>query len=78
MTKSKHLPLLALLALCLALPLLAQENSDFHFRKIRVDEGLSENAVYSILQDKKGFIWFGTKDGLNRYDGSDFRIFRNS
>jgi signal transduction histidine kinase/ligand-binding sensor domain-containing protein/DNA-binding response OmpR family regulator len=60
------------------LPLFSQKNPDFHFRKIRVDEGLSENAVYCILQDKKGFMWFGTKDGLNRYDGSDFRIFRNS
>jgi signal transduction histidine kinase/ligand-binding sensor domain-containing protein/DNA-binding response OmpR family regulator len=76
MIKSKIFP--ALLFLCIIFPLFPQENSDFHFRKIRVDEGLSENAIYCILQDKKGFIWFGTKDGLNRYDGSDFRIFRNS
>lgn len=69
---------LALLSLCIAFPLFGQENSEFHFRKIQVDEGLSENAVYCILQDRKGFVWFGTKDGLNRYDGSNFRIFRNS
>lgn len=53
-------------------------NMNFHFRKIQVDEGLSENTVYCILQDSKGFMWFGTKDGLNRYDGSNFRIFRHN
>lgn len=58
------------------LNLYSQENSNFHFRKIQVDDGLSENAVYCILQDSKGFMWFGTKDGLNRYDGDHFRIFR--
>lgn len=74
----RSIVLLVVLSLFVILPFFSQENPDFHFRKIRVDEGLSENAVYCILQDKKGFIWFGTKDGLNRYDGSDFRIFRNS
>jgi len=66
------------LLIWLTLPLLSQENLDFHFKKIQVDEGLSENAIYCILQDSKGFMWFGTKDGLNRYDGSDFRVFRSS
>ncbi len=48
--------------------------SNFHFRKIQVDDGLSENTVYCILQDSKGFMWFGTKDGLNRYDGEMVRV----
>lgn len=56
----------------------SQENYNFHFKKIRVDNGLSESTVYAILQDSKGFMWFGTKDGLNRYDGNSFRIFRNN
>ena len=58
--------------------LYSQDNSDFHFKKIQVDDGLSENAVYCILQDSKGFMWFGTKDGLNRYDGNSFRAFRRN
>jgi signal transduction histidine kinase/ligand-binding sensor domain-containing protein/DNA-binding response OmpR family regulator len=54
----------------------AQENSNFHFKKYQVGDGLSENAVYSILQDTDGFMWFGTKDGLNRFDGSNFRHYQ--
>lgn len=41
----------------------------------KIEKGLSQNSVYSIFQDKDGFLWFGTWDGLNRYDGINFRIF---
>ncbi|OQP60515.1 hypothetical protein A3860_33155 [Niastella vici] len=43
-----------------------------------IDQGLSNNFVRCIYQDKNGFMWFGTYDGLNRYDGYEFRIFRNN
>lgn len=39
---------------------------------------MSQNTVNAILQDKKGFMWFGTKDGLNRYDGFSFRVFKRN
>ena len=39
-------------------------------------DGMSQNTVMAILQDKKGFMWFGTWDGLNRYDGYEFKIFK--
>src|SRR5688572_20839238 len=43
-----------------------------------IDQGLSNNSVRCIYQDHKGFMWFGTYDGLNRYDGYQFKIFRNN
>ena len=43
-----------------------------------IDQGLSNNFVRCIYQDKNGFMWFGTYDGLNRYDGYEFKIFRNN
>lgn len=51
--------------------------STYYFRHYQVENGLSNNAVICSLQDKKGFLWFGTKDGLNRFDGYSFKIFRN-
>lgn len=47
-------------------------------RYLGIDQGLSNNAVTCIYKDHNGFMWFGTYDGLNRYDGSSFRIFRNT
>ena len=47
-------------------------------RYLGIDQGLSNNAVTCIYRDHNGFMWFGTYDGLNRYDGYSFRVFRNS
>jgi len=49
----------------------------YYFRHYQVENGLSNNAVICSLQDRKGFLWFGTKDGLNRFDGYSFKTFRN-
>lgn len=46
-------------------------------RYLGIDQGLSNNAVTCIYKDHNGFMWFGTYDGLNRYDGYGFHVFRN-
>lgn len=51
--------------------------SNLYFKKITYENGLSNNKVKCILQDKRGFIWMGTEDGLNRFDGTQFAVFRN-
>lgn len=47
----------------------------YFFRHYQVENGLSNNTVFCSLQDKNGFLWFGTKDGLNRFDGYHFKQF---
>jgi len=49
----------------------------FYFRHYQVEQGLSNNSVICSFQDKKGFMWFGTKDGLDRFDGYTFKVFTN-
>jgi len=48
------------------------------FKSITNEDGLSQSNVTSICQDQRGIMWFGTHDGLNRYDGNSFKIFRNN
>lgn len=52
-------------------------NSNPLVKYIGIEQGLSNNSVRTICQDKNGFLWFGTYDGLNRYDGYEFKVFRN-
>jgi signal transduction histidine kinase/ligand-binding sensor domain-containing protein len=47
----------------------------YSYRRLDLKDGLSQSSVLSILQDKSGFIWMGTSDGLNRYDGTKFLNF---
>lgn len=47
------------------------------FERISLEQGLSQSTVNCILQDRYGFMWFGTQDGLNRYDGYTFTIYRH-
>lgn len=55
---------------------ISQKNLSFD--RISVDQGLSQSAVTGIVQDKEGFMWFGTHNGLNRYDGYKFVIYKHS
>ncbi|SEA78706.1 ligand-binding sensor domain-containing protein [Pedobacter hartonius] len=48
-----------------------------YFTKIGTEKGLSHKKINCIIQDKRGFMWFGTEDGLNRYDGRYFTVFRS-
>lgn len=50
---------------------------DIVFDHITNDQGLSNNSISGIVQDNQGFLWFGTQDGLNRYDGVTFTIYKN-
>ena len=48
------------------------------FERISIEQGLSQNSARCILQDRKGFMWFGTEDGLNKYDGYRFTVYKNN
>ena len=61
----------------LPVSLVAQDDT-YRFSNISVRDGLSQNSVIRIFQDSRGFMWFCTRDGLNRYDGNSFRIYRSS
>ena len=50
-------------------------STGFRVDHIGVNDGLTQGSVYAMLKDSRGFLWFGTQDGLNRYDGHRFRTF---
>ncbi len=53
------------------------QKSNINFKRITINDGLSLSSVYCIYEDKMGFLWFGTEDGLNKYDGNGFTIYRS-
>ena len=52
-------------------------NNPFFFSHLGVEDGLSQVSVLNIFQDSDGYIWFGTRNGANRYDGYEFKLYQN-
>ncbi len=50
----------------------------YTLRSLEVEDGLSQNMVYCVIQDRSDYIWIGTQNGLNRYDGNSFRIYKKT
>ncbi|WP_052143619.1 two-component regulator propeller domain-containing protein [Wocania ichthyoenteri] len=82
MTLKRHI---ALMLFCLFIGFVSSQEQEqennykaLKFKNFSLKEGLSQSSVLSILQDKKGFLWFGTRDGLNKYDGNEFKVFRQN
>ena len=73
----KNLALALLVLIGCAPPASAAIVRPIRFEHLSLEEGLSQAAVMDVLQDRRGYIWLATEDGLNRYDGTGFKVYRH-
>jgi signal transduction histidine kinase/ligand-binding sensor domain-containing protein/DNA-binding response OmpR family regulator len=71
-----HKVLITNCLLCLSFGILVGQSPFPRFNHLNVDNGLSNNSVYSIFKSKQGFVWFGTTEGLNCFDGYSIKVFK--
>lgn len=75
---TKHFKKSFFLIVCLCLACIQTVSSiELNFKKYKVEDGLSSNTIFAILQDSDGFMWIGTEDGINKFDGYTFKTYRN-
>lgn len=77
MKPGARLALVALCMLCLWAGSALGAPRSLRFERLSIEEGLSQQSVLTILQDRRGFMWFGTQAGLNRFDGYRVTVYRN-
>ncbi len=70
--------ILAVFTLAWLMPCLWAVTENIKFVRLSIEDGLSQSIVTSIIQDRRGFMWFGTEDGLNTYDGYNFSVLRHN
>ena len=69
--------IISFLILLICAPALGYAQRNYLFENISIPEGLSNSTIQYLFQDSNGFLWISTADGLNRYDGSNMKVFKN-
>lgn len=75
-TQKSFLPPIISFLILMTTKLLSQEDI-VNSEQLSVTQGLSQSVVSCVIQDRRGFMWFGTQDGLNKYDGYDFTVYKH-
>lgn len=78
LSRQKHVVIFSWILLLAGLAKVHAQAPSLRFKHITTEQGLSNSTIETVFQDSRGFLWFGTRDGLNRYDGRQMRVFRYS
>lgn len=70
--------LIVLFGFCFILKTVIAQNNQYQFSQLDINQGLSNNQITCSYKDTKGFMWFGTMSGLNRFDGYRLKVFKHS
>ena len=66
------------MSILLLLMQLCSSGQELNFNHLKTENGLSQNSIFAITQDGRGFMWFGSRFGLNRYDGNQFQLYKSN
>ena len=80
MGRNRRIKMLAMICILFSVSIstsYANVVNSYNFKNITVEDGLSQSTVETIYQDSKGYIWIGTNDGLDRYNGYDFKYYKH-
>ncbi len=77
MNKHLSIPVLIIIILIHSIGVIYSQTEQYKFRHLTTEDGLSHHEVTCILKESRGFMWFGTLNGLNRYDGYNFKVYRH-
>ena len=74
---NNHRGICLLLLFMFLFPVVYSQQNQQKFRHLSIDDGLSHNTVNCVIKDSRGYLWIGTNDGLNRYDGYGFNVYKH-
>ncbi|MFD2744683.1 MULTISPECIES: hybrid sensor histidine kinase/response regulator transcription factor [Sphingobacterium] len=69
---------LCVFSMCLMVSFASAQDKAIDFQRLYSKDGLSSNTIHALIRDQFGFLWIGTEDGLNRFDGTNFKIYRRN